>query len=92
MRRVEAAEWLGRAVIHHLTIFFVGSGEPVRRRESEGKFYLRQSVAELSLMMRGLRQISISPTRKLAVLVEVNAAILSEYEAEKGESSFFLGI
>ena len=45
VRRVEAAEWLGRAVIHHLTIFFVGSGEPVRRRESEGKFYLRQSVA-----------------------------------------------
>ena len=45
MRRVKAAEWLGRAVIHHLTIFFVGSGEPVRRRESEGKFYLRQSVA-----------------------------------------------
>ena len=43
-------------------------------------------------MMRGLRQISISPTRQLAVLVEVNAAILSEYEAENGESSFFLGI
>ena len=31
VRRVEAAEWLGRAVIHHLTIFFVESGESVRR-------------------------------------------------------------
>ena len=31
VRRVEAAEWLGRAVIHHVTIFFVESGEPVRR-------------------------------------------------------------
>ena len=51
-----------------------------------------RSELDLSLMMRGLRQISISPTRQLAVLVEVNAAILSEYEAEKGESSFFLGI
>ena len=51
-----------------------------------------RSALDLSLMMRGLRQISISPTRQLAVLVEVNAAILSEYEAEKGESSFFLGI
>ena len=51
-----------------------------------------RSALDLSLMMRGLRQLSISPTRQLAVLVEVNAAILSEYEAEKGESSFFLGI
>ena len=51
-----------------------------------------RSVLELSPLMRGLRQISISVTQKLAVLLEVNAAILSEYEAEKGESSFFLGI
>ena len=50
------------------------------------------SALELSLMMRGLGQISISPTRQLAVLLEVNAAFLSEYGAEKGESSFFLGI
>ena len=47
---------------------------------------------ELSPLMRGLLQISISPTRQLAVLLEVNAAFLSEYGAGKGESSFFLGI
>ena len=31
MRRTVATEWLGRAVIHHLTTFIGESGEPVRR-------------------------------------------------------------
>ena len=42
--------------------------------------------------MRGLSQVSISPTRQLAVRLEAKAAFLSEYGAEKGESSFLLGI
>ena len=46
----------------------------------------------LTPLMRGLCQVSISPTRQLAVRLEAKAAFLSEYGAEKGESSFLLGI
>ena len=39
-----------------------------------------------------LCQVSMTPTEQLAVLLETKAAFLSEYGAEKGESSFLLGI
>ena len=51
-----------------------------------------RSGLKLTPLMRRLCEVSILATRQLAVLPKAKAAFWSEYGAQKGESSFLLGI